>query len=87
MTNATIPQTVRFPDLFDKPLVAFPRDDVRVSAALERMAVAGQPAAIVRPRIDAQAFKGVGGQAVLAARVLFEGASAALPPYERQQYT
>ncbi len=62
---------------------AFPRDDVRVSAALERLAVAGQPAAIVRPRIDAQAFKGVGGQAVLAARVLFEGASAALPPYEQ----
>ncbi len=62
---------------------AFPRDDVQVSAALERLAVAGQPAAVVRPRIDAQAFKGVGGQAVLAARVLFEGASAALPPYER----
>jgi len=62
---------------------AFPRDDVRVSVALERMTVSGQPAAIVRPRIDAQAFKGVGRQAVLAARVLFEGASAPLPPYEK----
>lgn len=62
---------------------AFPRDDVRVSAAVERLSVAGRPAAIVRPRIDAQAFKGVGGQAVLAARVLFEGASTALPPYEQ----
>ena len=61
----------------------FPRDDVKLSAAIERIAIAGRPAAIVRPRIDAQAFKGVGGQAVLAARVLFEGASAALPPYER----
>ena len=62
---------------------AFPRDDVRLRAAVERIAVAGWPAAVIRPRIDAQAFKGVGGQAVLAARVLFEGASAALPPYEQ----
>lgn len=61
----------------------FPRDDVRASAAIERVAIAGRQAAFLRPRIDAQAFKGVGGQAVLAARVLFEGASAALPPYER----
>ena len=62
---------------------AFPRDDVKLRAAVERVAISGWPAAVVRPRIDAQAFKGVGGQAVLAARVLFEGASAALPPYER----
>ena len=62
---------------------AFPRDDVKLRATVERMAIAGWPAAVVRPRIDAQAFKGVGGQAVLAARVLFEGASAALPPYEQ----
>lgn len=61
----------------------FARDDVRASAAIERVAIAGRQAAFLRPRIDAQAFKGVGGQAVLAARVLFEGASAALPPYER----
>jgi outer membrane protein assembly factor BamA len=62
---------------------AFPRDDVRLSAAVERLAVAGQPSGVLRPRIDARAFKGVGGQAVLAARFLFEGASAALPRYER----
>ena len=61
----------------------FPRDDVKLRAAIERVAVAGYPAAVVRPRVDAQAFKGVGGQAVLAARVLYEGASAPLPPYER----
>ena len=61
---------------------AFPRDDVQLQAAVERLAVAGR-SAVIRPRIDAQAFKGVGGQAVLAARVLFEGASAALPPYEQ----
>lgn len=62
---------------------AFPRDDVMLRAAVERLATAGRSGAIVRPRIDAQAFKGVGGQAVLAARFLFEGASAALPPYEK----
>ena len=61
----------------------FPRDDVKLHAAVERLSVAGHPAAIFRPRVDAQAFKGVGGQAVLAARVLYEGASAPLPPYER----
>ena len=62
---------------------AFPRDDLTVSAEVERMAIDGQSVGIVRPRLDAQAFKGVGGQAVLAARVLFEGASAPLPPYEQ----
>lgn len=62
---------------------AFPRDDVRLRAAVERMGIAGRSGAVIRPRIDAQAFKGVGGQAVLAARLLFEGASAALPPYEK----
>ncbi len=62
---------------------AFPRDDVKLRVSVERIAGAGWPVAVVRPRIDAQAFKGVGGQAVLAARVLYEGASAALPPYEQ----
>ena len=62
---------------------AFPRDDVRLRAAVERLAIPGRPGAVVRTRIDAQAFKGVGGQAVLAARFLFEGASAALPLYEK----
>ena len=61
----------------------FPRDDVKLRAAVERLSVAGHPAAVLRPSVDAQAFKGVGGQAVLAARVLYEGASAPLPPYER----
>ena len=62
---------------------AFPRDDVKWRASVERLAVAGGSEAVIRPRLDAQAFKGVGGQAVLAARFLFEGASAVLPPYEK----
>ena len=62
---------------------AFPRDDVKLRAAVERLAIAGRSGVVFRPRIDAQAFKGVGGQAVLAARVLFEGASEALPLYEK----
>ena len=59
-----------------------PRDTVEASAALERIALAGA-AAIVRPHVDVQAFKGVGGQAVLAARVRFAGASGALPRFEQ----
>ncbi len=62
---------------------AFPRDDVRLRAAVERLVISRRSGPVVRPRIDAQAFKGVGGQAVLAARVLFEGASGPLPPYEK----
>ncbi len=62
---------------------AFPRDDVKLRAAVERTGIGGRSGAVIRPRIDAQAFKGVGGQAVLAARVLFEGASAPLPLYEK----
>lgn len=61
----------------------FPRDDVKVRAALERLSVDGQGAAVLRPRVDVQAFKGTGGQAVLAGRVLYNGASAGLPLYER----
>ena len=68
---------------YDRLSGAFPRDDVRLRAAVERLSVDGSPAAVFRPQVDAQAFKGVGGQAVLAARVLYEGASAPLPPYER----
>ncbi len=62
---------------------AFPRDDVRLRAAVERLSVDGQGAAVLRPRVEAQAFKGTGGQAVLAARVQYHGASAGLPLYER----
>ena len=62
---------------------SFPRDSVQASAALERIDLAGAAAAIVRPHIDVQAFQGVGGQAVLAARVRFAGASHALPRFEQ----
>ena len=68
---------------YDSLSGAFPRDDVKLRVSMERLSVAGRPAAVFRPRIDAQAFKGVGGQAVLAARVLYEGASAPLPAYEQ----
>ena len=68
---------------YDSLSGAFPRDDVKLRVSMERLSVAGRAAAVFRPRIDAQAFKGVGGQAVLAARVLYEGASAPLPPYEQ----
>lgn len=61
----------------------FPRDDVKLRAALERLSIDGQGAAVFRPRVDVQGFKGAGGQAVLAARVLYSGASAGLALYER----
>ena len=56
---------------------------MNLRAAVERLSIDGHTAAVFRPHVDAQAFKGIGGQAVLAARVLYEGASAPLPPYER----
>ena len=62
---------------------SFPRDTVEASAAVERIVLAGTAGPIVRPHVDVQAFKGVGGQAVLAARVRFAGASGALPRFER----
>ena len=68
---------------YDSPSSMFPRDDVKLRAAVERLMVDGHPAAVFRPHIDAQVFKGIGGQVVLAARVLYEGASAPLPLYER----
>ncbi len=68
---------------YDSLSGTFPRDDVKLRAAVERLSIDGHPAAVLRPHVDAQAFKGIGGQAVLTARVLYEGASAPLPPYER----
>ena len=68
---------------YDSLSGTFPRDDVNLRAAVERLSIDGHTAAVFRPHVDAQAFKGIGGQAVLAARVLYEGASAPLPPYER----
>ena len=62
---------------------SFPRDTVAASAALERIGLAGVPAAIVRPHVEVEGYKGVGGQAVLAARVRFAGASGALPAFEQ----
>ena len=58
------------------------RNTVVVRAGIERLATVGDPA-VLRPRLDARAYAAAGGQAVLAARLFFEGASAPLPPYER----
>ena len=59
------------------------RNTVVVRAGVERLATAGDGPAVLRPRLDARAYLAAGGQAVLAARLFFEGASAPLPPYER----
>ena len=62
---------------------SFPRDTVEASAAVERIVLAGASEPLIRPRFDVQAFKGVGGQAVLAARLRFAGASGVLPRFEQ----
>ena len=59
------------------------RDTVVVRTGIERLAIEGGAGSIMRPRLDARAYRAVGGQAVLAARFYFAGASAPLPPYER----
>ena len=59
------------------------RNVVVVRAGIERLAFAGGAGSVMRPRLDARAYAAAGGQAVLAARLFFAGASAPLPPYER----
>ena len=59
------------------------RNTMVVRAGVERLAIDGGGGSITRPRLDARAYRAVGGQAVLAARLYFAGASAPLPPYER----
>ena len=59
------------------------RNAVVVRTGIERLAIDGGLESITRPRLDARAYRAVGGQAVLAARLYFAGASAPLPPYER----
>ena len=59
------------------------RNTVVVRAGIERLAIAGGGGTVIRPRLDARAYAAAGGQAVLAARLFFEGASAPLPAYER----
>ncbi len=59
------------------------RNTVVVRAGIERLATTGDEATVVRPRLDARAYAAVGGQAILAARLFFEGASAPLPPWEQ----
>ena len=59
------------------------RDTVVVRAGVERFATVGGPGTVLRPRLDARAYAAAGGQAVVAARLFFAGASGPLPPYER----
>ena len=59
------------------------RNTLVVRAGVERLAVGGGEPAAFRPRLDARAYVAAGGQAVLATRLLFQGASAPLPAYER----
>lgn len=59
------------------------RNTVVARAGIERFAAVGGPGAVLRPRVDARAYAAVGGQAIVAARLFFAGASAPLPPYER----
>ena len=69
-------------DYRERPFTAR-RDMVVGRAGIERLAIDGGAGSITRPRLDARAYRGVGGQAVLAARLYFTGASAPLPPQER----
>ncbi len=59
------------------------RNTAVVRAGIERLATVGVPATVFRPRLDARAYVAAGGQAILAARLFFAGASAPLPPYEK----
>lgn len=59
------------------------RNTVVVRAGVERLATVGAPGTVFRPRLDARAYAAAGGQAVVAARLFFAGASGPLPPYER----
>ena len=58
------------------------RGTVVVRAGIERLAAAGA-GAVLRPRLDARIYASAGRRAVVAGRLLFEGASAPLPPWER----
>ena len=59
------------------------RHTVVVRTGVERLATSGDGPAVLRPRLDARAYVAAGGQATVAVRLFFEGASALLPPYER----
>ena len=59
------------------------RNTVVVRAGVERLVLAAGAGSVIRPRLDARAYAAAGGQAVLAGRLFFEGASAPLPAYER----
>ena len=59
------------------------RNTMVIRAGVERLALGDGAGSVIRPRLDARAYTAAGGQAVLAGRLFFEGASAPLPAYER----
>ena len=62
---------------------SFPRNTAALAASVERIAVDGRAGPVLRPRLDVRAFVGVTGRSVVAARLLYEGASGPLPLYEQ----
>ncbi len=73
---------IDYGDFRERPAAAR-RDTVVVRAGIERLDVAGGAGAVVRPRLDARIYASAGRRAVVAGRLLFEGASAPLPSWER----
>ena len=89
-------EDVRFADLSDRVArygielevdtredVAFPRNAAFAAAGVEWIAIGGASTTIAKPRVDARAYVGGVGQAVLAVRAVYEGSTAPLPVYEK----
>lgn len=63
--------------------VAFPRDAVFAQVGFEWLDMSSGVRVVGRPTYEVQAYKGVIGQTVLAARARFIGADGPLPPFEK----
>ena len=61
--------------------IGFPRDAVFARAVWQWLDPAGGAAAVSQPQLDARGFIGLFRQSVLALRVQYQGASAAVPAY------
>lgn len=59
------------------------RNTLVVRAGVERLAVDAGGETVLRPLLDTRGYVAAGGQAVVAARLFFEGATAPLSPYGR----
>lgn len=62
----------------------FPRNAVFAVAGVDWIAVAGAPTIIATRRVDARAYVGAVGQAVLVVRAVYDGATEPLPVYEKR---